>query len=478
MNRTFTPRLGPAVLKRLEAYADRFRPHFNHPRQALWAGVYLHGLIQEGERKSIEPLSRRVSLPTPLAAVADPEQALQQFVNQSSWDEVAMAREYRAALAEALADPEGVFVVDDTTFPKAGRHSVGVQRQHCGALGKKANCQCAVSLHYVAPKGHCPLAMRLYLPPAWLADPARLDRAGVPPQERRDLTKGQIALELLDQARAEGFPGRVVVADSGYGVSGPFRRELEARGLYYVVGVSEQMIVFAEPPRWEWPDPAVRGRSAPRSRPRLAKDAPQPVTLAALAARTPLRRVTWRNGTKGPLSARFAWLRVWPAFGWEAGECAGAQPHWLLIERRNDGTLRYAFSNLPATTSRLAAVRYWRSRWPVEQGYQQMKEELGLDHFEGRSWHGFHRHGLLVMLAYGFLTLERMRLQQQQHERGVSRSAMAVPAFKKKALPRRERRTARAAVNLTGGTPCPATVSAAGLSPRLSPLSCPCPPVS
>jgi SRSO17 transposase len=202
MNRTFTPRLGPAVLKRLEAYAERFRPHFNHPRQALWGGVYLRGLIQEGERKSIEPLSRRVSLPAPLAAVADPEQALQQFVNQSSWDETAVAREYRATMAEVVADPDGVFVVDDTTYPKAGHHSVGVQRQHCGALGKKANCQCAVSLHYVAPKGHCPLSMRLYLPPAWLNDPARLDRAGVPPEERRDLTKGQIALELLDQALA------------------------------------------------------------------------------------------------------------------------------------------------------------------------------------------------------------------------------------------------------------------------------------
>jgi hypothetical protein len=179
-----------------------------------------------------------------------------------------------------------------------------------------------------------------------LADPARLERAGVPPEERRDLTKGQIALELLDQARAEGWPGRVVVADSGYGVSGPFRRELEARGLHYVVGVTEQMIVFAGPPRWEWPDPAVRGRSAPRSRPRLAKDAPQPVSLAALAARTPLRRVTWRQGTKGPLSARFAWLRVWPAYGWEAGECAEAQPHWLLIERRHDGSVRYALEQL------------------------------------------------------------------------------------------------------------------------------------
>ena len=271
MNRTFTPRLGPAVLKRLEAYADRFRRHFNHPRQALWAGVYLRGLIQEGERKSIEPLSRRVSLPTELAAVADPEQALQQFVNQSSWDETAVAREYRATMAEALADADGVFVVDDTTFPKAGQHSVGVQRQHCGALGKKANCQCAVSLHYVAPKGHCPLSMRLFLPPAWLADPARLERAGVPPQERRDLTKGQIALELLDQARAEGWPGRVVVADSAYGLSGPFRRELEARGLSYVVGVTEQVIVFAQEPCWEWPNPGRRCQSAPRSRPRLAE---------------------------------------------------------------------------------------------------------------------------------------------------------------------------------------------------------------
>jgi SRSO17 transposase len=423
MNRTFTPRLGPAVLERLEAYAERFRPHFNRLRQALWSGVYLRGLLLEGERKSIEPLAQRVSLPAALGVVADPEQALQQFVNQSNWDEGAVAREYRAALAEALADPDGVFVVDDTTFPKAGRHSVGVQRQHCGALGKKANCQCAVSLHYVAPKGHGPLSMRLYLPPAWLNEPARLERAGVPLPERRDLTKGQIALELLDQARAEGWPGRVVVADAGYGVSGPFRRELEARGLHYLVGVTEQMIVFAEPPRWQWPDKAVRGRSAPRSRPRLATDSPPPVTLAELAARTPLRRVTWRTGTKGPLSARFAWLRVWPAYGWAAGECAEAEPHWLLIERRNDGTIRYAFSNLPATTSRLAAVRLWRSRWPVEQGYQQMKEELGLDHFEGRSWHGFHRHACLVMLAYGFLTLERLRAQSARAEQAVGLAA-------------------------------------------------------
>jgi SRSO17 transposase len=137
MNRTFTPRLGPAVLERLEAYADRFRPHFNHPRQARWSGVYLRGLIQEGERKSIEPISRRVSRPAELATVADPEQALQQFVNQSRWDEAAVAREYRAALAEVLADPDGIFVVDDTTFPKAGQHSVGARAPALRGVGQK-----------------------------------------------------------------------------------------------------------------------------------------------------------------------------------------------------------------------------------------------------------------------------------------------------------------------------------------------------
>ena len=160
MNRTFTPRLGPAVLKRLEGYADRFRPHFNHPRQALWGGVYLRGLIQEGERKSIQPISRRVSLPAELAAVADPEQALQQFVNQSSWDETAVAREYRAAMAEALADPDGVFVVDDTTFPKKGRHSVGVRAPALrGALAKRlianAPCRCTTWPREVTARCPC-----------------------------------------------------------------------------------------------------------------------------------------------------------------------------------------------------------------------------------------------------------------------------------------------------------------------------------
>jgi SRSO17 transposase len=415
MNRTYTPELTPDVLRRLEDYAAGFRDDFNRPRQAAWCGVYLRGLIQDGDRKSAEPMAARVPLPEGLD-VSDPDQALQQLLGQSPWDEQAVLKRYRATMAAKFADPAGIFVIDDTTFPKQGKHSVGVQRQYCGALGKKANCQCAVSVHYVAPKGHYPLDMRLYLPDSWLGDPGRLGKAGVPEAERRRLSKGQIALELLDRVRGEGLPGGVVVADSGYGVSGPFRDGLAERGLHYVVGVTDEMVVFTEEPRWDDPKAGTGGR--PQKRRRLVEGSPRPVSLKELAARTPRRKVTWREGTKGPMSGLFAWLRVWPAGGWATGECAGAESLWLLIEEQSDGKLKYAFSNLPADTSRLRAVRLWRSRWPVELGYQQMKEELGLDHHEGRSWRGFHHHACLVMLAYGFLTLEQSRARRGRSRPG------------------------------------------------------------
>jgi SRSO17 transposase len=415
MNRTYTPELKPDVLDRLADYAASFRDDFNRPRQATWCGVYLRGLITDGDRKSVEPMAARVPLP-PGLDVTDPDQALQQFLGQSTWDEHAVLRRYRATMAAEFADPAGIFVIDDTTFPKQGTHSVGVQRQYCGALGKKANCQCAVSVHYVAPKGHYPLDMRLYLPENWLGDPQRLDRAKVPEDERRSLTKGQIALELLDRVRAEGLAGGLVVADSGYGVSGPFRDGLAQRGLHYVVGVTDEMVVFTEEPRWVEPEAVTGGR--PRKRHRLAEDSPRPVSLKELAARTPRRKVTWREGTRGPMWGRFAWLRVWPGQGWAAGQCALAEPIWLLIEEQADGKLKYAFSNLPADTSRIKAVRLWRSRWPVELGYQQMKEELGLDHHEGRSWRGFHHHACLVMLALGFLTLEQRRARRGRSRPG------------------------------------------------------------
>src|SRR3954452_20436850 len=244
--KTFTPELSPSVLGRLAEYAESFTPEFPHARPALWAGVYLQGLLIDGERKSIEPLSRRVTLPDELA-VKDPDQALQQFVNQSPWDHRPVLRRYRSLLAETFAAPDGIFLFDDVSFPKQGKCSVGVQRQYCGALGKKANCQVAVSVHYVSPKGgHYPLDLRLYLPEVWLCDKPRLDKAGVPETERRALTKPEIALELLDEVRAEGLPGRAVVADAGYGVSDDFRDGLEARRLSYAVGVTGEFVVFTK----------------------------------------------------------------------------------------------------------------------------------------------------------------------------------------------------------------------------------------
>jgi SRSO17 transposase len=420
MSKTFTPDLAPDVLDRLEDYAGVFRDDFSHPKQATWSGVYLQGLLHDGERKSIEPLSARVTLPPGLDA-KDPEQALQQFVNQSPWDDQALAKRYRRHLAKTFASPEGIFVFDDTSFPKQGKSSVGVQRQYCGALGKTANCQVAPSVHYVSPAGHYPLAMKLFLPESWVEDKARLGKAGVPEASRRSKTKGAIALELLDTVRGEGLPGWLALADAGYGVSEEFRSGLASRGLKYIVGVTDDMVVFTEEPTWELPAPAEKpGGSGgrPRKRPRLAEGADRPVSLRGLAAGTRLRKVTWREGTKGKLSGHFAWLRVWPAGGWATGQCAGAGPIWLLIERQADGKLKYAFSDLPPDTPRLRAVRLWKTRWPVEQGYQQMKEELGLDHFEGRSWRGFHHHVCLVMMAYGFLALEQLRAKRDPVEPG------------------------------------------------------------
>jgi SRSO17 transposase len=418
--KTYTPELSPRVLGRLAEYAASFADAFPQARPARWASVYLQGLLLDGERKSVEPLSRRVTLPEELA-VSDPDQALQQFVNQSPWDEAKVLRRYRSLLAKTFASPRGVFLFDDVSFPKQGKHSVGVQRQYCGALGKTANCQVAVTAHYVSPKGHYPLDLRLYLPDSWLSDKKRLDKAGVPDAERRALTKPEIALELLDRVRAEGLPGWAVVADAGYGVSGELREGLETRGLSYIVGVTGDFVVFPQEPRWQWPAASARGR--PRSRPRLAEGSPAPIALSELAKQARLRRVSWREGTKGKLSGRFAWLRVWPGSGWQEGACAGKSPLWLLIEEQADGQVKYALSNLPEGTSRKQAVALWKSRWPVEQGYQQMKEELGLDHFEGRSWRGFHHHAALVMLAYGFLLLERHRGEEhpvQPGKKGVA----------------------------------------------------------
>jgi SRSO17 transposase len=377
----------------------------------LWAGVYLQGLFLDGERKSIQPLSTRVTVP---CWHGDTEQALQQFVNQSGWDEQAVLRTYRRRLARAFADPDGVIVIDDTGFAKKGRHSVGVARQYSGTLGKTDNCQVVVSLHYAAPNGDYPLALRLFLPEPWTTQPARMEAVHVPAAEQVPQTKGEIALKLLDQVRGEGLPHRGVVADAGYGIGVEFRRGLEQRGESYVVGIAGQEAVFAEPPVWRVPtETAETGR--PPTRRYLAAETPPPIAVKHLAKTLQRTPFSWRQGSKGPLQAEFAWLRVWPAQRWQHGRAANDVPQlesearWLLVEWRSDGSIRYALSNLPAAATMADGVGLWKTRWQVEQGYQQLKEELGLDHFEGRSWRGFHHHATLCFLAYGFLSLERAR---------------------------------------------------------------------
>jgi SRSO17 transposase len=287
--KTFTPELDATAIQRLAEYAAHFASDFPQAKPARWSAVYLQGLLLDGERKSIEPMARRVTLPADLPS-KDPEQALQQCVNHSPWDEHKVLRRYRALLAGHFASPEGIFVIDDTSFPKQGRHSVGVQRQYGGALGKRANCQAAVSVHYVSPAGHYPLDLRLYLPDSWLSDKERLDGAGVPEDQRRPLTKPQIALELLDRVRGEGLPGRVVVTDAGYGDAAAFRAALAERGLHYLAGVKPEAVAFAAEPSWV--QRPRRGRTGPApTRWQLAPGAP-PVPIGELAKGLRLRRVT------------------------------------------------------------------------------------------------------------------------------------------------------------------------------------------
>lgn len=402
--------LDAEVLARLDEYASEFMGDFGLIIRRYWAGVYLQGLMLDGERKSIQPLAQRVNVP---GWHGDTMQALQQFVNQSPWDEQAVLRTYRRLLAASLADAAGVIVIDDTGFAKKGRHSAGVARQYSGTLGKTDNCQVAVSLHYAAPNGDYPLALRLYLPDSWTSQPERMQAVRVPAETQVPCTKGEIALDLLDQVRTEGLAHQAVVADAGYGLSVDFRRGLEDRHEQYVVGIAGKEAVFSEPPTWAVGPDTQRGR--PPTRRYVAADTPQPVVVKQLAEtleRTPL---SWRQGTKGPLHAEFAWVRVWPAHRWQHGRAADDLPdleseaRWLLVEWRTDNSIRYALSNLPAETPLVHAVELWKSRWHVEQGYQQLKEELGLDHFEGRSWPGFHHHATMCFLAYGFLALERLR---------------------------------------------------------------------
>ncbi len=392
-----------AAEQRLAQFLGELTPLLGRSERQTHAGEYVRGLLLDGERKSIAPLTERV----PGADV----QALRQFVNQSPWDWAPL----QAALTGLMLDrllPEAVLIIDETSFPKKGDHSVGVARQYCGALGKTANCQVAVSVHLGTDTACLPLTWGLYLPQSWIDDPARRTAARVP-ETSTYATKNQLALDALDRVRTWGVGARVVLADAGYGTSHDFRAALTARGLPYCVQVAPSVKGWTVAPGPTTPPPYA-GRGRPRHRPPDEALSPS-ADLTALAQALPStawRTITWRAGTKGPLRSRFAQTAFWPAHGVRNGGPLPAAPVQLLLEWPSDeaAPIKYWLAELPGETLGLRrAVRLAKGRWRIEQDYRELKDELGLDHFEGRSWPGWHHHVTLASMAYAFLVLETLR---------------------------------------------------------------------
>ena len=360
-----------AVLDRLGKFLDRFAGYFGRRTQREGASRYLQGILNDSSRKSMQPMEARL----PLNDAAS-YQRLQHFITHSPWS---AARVWKRLRAEVPLR-HGILLVDETSFPKAGTHSVAVARQYCGALGKIFNCQVAVSTALLTDQAVWPTTLELYLPREWADDTDRRDHAGIP-RSVRFQEKWRLALSHIRQARAAGLQLDAVLADAAYGNVHAFRTALERMGLRYAVGVGTQLTVQI-----------LGGRRRLR--------------ISRILRRLPTkawRRVCWARGTKGPLAARFAAVRVHPTP--RSPEC------WLLCERplTTRGERKAYLLNLPTSASLKALVRLARSRWPIEQQYRELKDELGLDHFEGRSYRGWNHHAVLAALTFTFLQLERQR---------------------------------------------------------------------
>lgn len=395
-----------ALDKHLDQFlADVIAP-LGRSERRRWAKTYLQGLLLDGERKSIEPMAARVG-------GAD-VQSLRQFVGQSPWAVEAVQEGLARKVVDLLTEPE-VWMIDETSFPKAGNASVGVARQYCGALGKIANCQVAVSLHWSTSQASCPLGWRLYLPQVWLATPEKRAEGKIP----KDIvyrSKNQLAMDLVDQALRWDVPGLPVVADSAYGNDFDFRAGLRERGLRYAVAVEPSAKVWTRDPA-QTPVAAKKATGRPRQYPAL-KDLPEAKTLLEVAQELPpqmWRNITWRQGTKGPRRSRFAQVKVWAAHGASRQEHPQRVMEWLLIEwpKGAEAPCDYWLAQLgeqPVGLRQL--VKTARARWRVEMDYRELKEELGLDHYEGRHWLGWHHHVTLVSLAFAFLRTEQARAKK------------------------------------------------------------------
>jgi SRSO17 transposase len=426
-----TRRLGTGEA-RFAAYLEAIAAVLGDVRRAASAQAYCTGLLLPGERKSVEPMAARIEP----ARVQAKHQSMHHVVAKAEWDDAALLRAVREQVLPAIErhGPVRYWMVDDTAFPKQGEHSVGVARQYCGQLGKQDNCQVAVSLSVANDDASLPIAYRLYLPETWAGDPARRAKAGVPDKIGFE-TKPVIALDQLRQARDEGIPVGIVLGDAGYGDECDFRVGVSELDLRYVLGIRPGTSVWP-PGQAPLPPAPWSGQGRPPTRLRRSPEH-QPVSVKDLARSLPRRAwrsVTWREGSQTELTSRFALQRVRPAHR----DTQRSEPwpeEWLLIEWPEGAKepAKYWLSNLPPRTPLKDLVHTAKARWLIERDYQELKQEIGLGHYEGRGWRGFHHHASLCIAAYGFLAAERCLFPPQQR---FTRQRLRPPALPKGFQPR------------------------------------------
>lgn len=398
-------------------HADRVRPFED----------YCTGLILTEGRKSVEPLAA-VTAPERTAAQ---HQSLLHLVAQAPWSDPGMLSRVRELVLPSITGDEPIqaWIIDDTAFPKKGHHSVGVARQYCGQLGKQENCQVAVSLSVATHQASLPIAYRLYLPQEWADDPVRRTTAGVP-AEVTFQTKPEIALQQMRQAHADGVPTAVALMDPAYGNNSALRAGISELGQPYVAGILPTTAVW-RPGETALPPPAWSGRGRPPKR-LHRNEAHQPVSVKQLAvelAADAWQPITWREGSNTALSSRFARLRVRPAHD-ESKRNEPAAEEWLLIEWPEGASEpdHYWLSTLPSDIAFERMVDLTKLRWRIERDYLDLKQEVGLGHYEGRGWRGFHHHASLCIAAYGFLVSEKATIPPSGLARAWRRQRPAVPA--------------------------------------------------
>ena len=425
MSNATIKKIAPFALPKLQKYLDKFKNIFRRSDTMNAAERYMTGLLSDIPYKNCGMMAEYME--------GTSAQSLQDFLTNSPWDYEQLKRQRVEHLLENAVSSDGALVFDDTGFEKKGNCSVGVARQYSGTLGKVGNCQIAVSCQYSDIKYTWPVNARLYLPENWTSDPERLKKAKVP-ENITFKTKPQIALELLDQANSMGIKHNIILGDSFYGRDNTFIEGLEARGETYALSVPcdftvrfEQDIKTFVPPAKAQTNRTGRPRTKPESIP-----LPPQYRVDWLIDKIPQdywKVISWRDGSKGELKKQFAFIRVC----WSTQTKLG-KPGWLVFERPvpgEAGDTKYYFSNLPIDTPDVRIVEYVHRRYTIDRFYQDAKDELGLDQYEGRMWHGFHRHFVMVMLAYSWLTLQRRVKNEsiKQYEVLVDRPCVTSPSF-------------------------------------------------